>query len=419
MSRILTTFLFLCMNPFCLEGFDYPVAPRYIPDDVDVKQARKTQISNRLTLERLREWLNKEDSDICSAPFNSPSVDQRVRWLHVPKCGQVFMTTVFRYACPTFAEFGDALALGQRIPSSLVNFTKPSRNNIIKAQDLIAFARHLCPHESHHKFFTNRLNVLNGWSLHMPVKEGKNVVSIFRSPSQRLLSAYKFDMHLWTTEMRPGHGKRVVAWREWLKRTKPSARDFAATPGVGGCFTKMLSGCSCASRPVNSSSISGISFEKMLGQSHDGELDMFQNRRSGEGYKIACAYKDHQLNMELARQAAKKVRRMAFVGLTEFYNTSVCLFHRLFGGSPIPSEFSLYNFNARNDPKNKKKNWHQKVSDPGILELQRSAKGLFLHDESALGDFVDIFDEIFFEAVLARFETDVRNAIEGIKREQR
>ena len=38
-------------------------------------------------------------------------------------------------------------------------------------------------------------------------------------------------------------------------------------------------------------------------------------------------------------RACARLRRFAFVGLTEYYDASVCLFHEMFGGRVRPNEF--------------------------------------------------------------------------------
>ena len=101
---------------------------------------------------------------------------------------------------------------------------------------------------------------------------------MFRSPNQRLISAYNFDKHLslmgfastfyfWNSskklvhaqtadKMEFSHGKKGrripmdIHWRDEVQKGARTPRAFAATAGVAGCLARMLSACSCASRPV-------------------------------------------------------------------------------------------------------------------------------------------------------------------------
>lgn len=56
------------------------------------------------------------------------------------------------------------------------------------------------------------------------------------------------------------------------------------------------------------------------------------------GYK--CATQNVTLEPEDLTEAMRRVRSFAFVGITEYYTESVCLFHRMFGGAIHPDELS-------------------------------------------------------------------------------
>ncbi|CAE7376272.1 unnamed protein product, partial [Symbiodinium pilosum] len=76
-------------------------------------------------------------------------------------------------------------------------------------------------------------------------------------------------------------------------------------------------------------------------------------------------------------EALQMLKEMAFVGLTERWDESVCLFHRMFGGAVNLAQ--LVDFHAGG--------YHQ-----------------HLYDEKALGGFEDKVDEKIYRAAEARFE---------------
>jgi hypothetical protein len=180
------------------------------------------------------------------------------------------------------------------------------------------------------------------------------------------------------------------------------------------------------------------------------------------------------LNQELAESAAAVVRfMMHFVGLQEFYNASICLFHRTFGGAPHPSEFTLFNVGSQHDEQYRRDRYLSSLRAPGHRESPASlessshrAQGSSSHrvavpgsplfenlykraqrsrgvalwydletastndspatapnkdaekrtETHTIGDFVDVIDEIVYSAALDRFEEDVTAALAYIQR---
>ena len=115
------------------------------------------------------------------------------------------------------------------------------------------------------------------------------VSATFREPSQRLLSAFYFNMHA------SGAGRaRGAAMR---RKCKSDPACFARFPGVAGCQTKMLLGHKCAA--------------------------------------------DIELTREHVEQAKRVLReKLGHVALTSCYDASVCNFHKLYGGVAYEQEFS-------------------------------------------------------------------------------
>ena len=115
-------------------------------------------------------------------------------------------------------------------------------------------------------------------------------VLLLRNPLHRLRSAHKFY-----------HAVGMNATqRVRLQQEARTVKEYAEFPGIAGCQTKMLSGRNCASPQT--------------------------------------------LTPDDLRAAKRVLRRgYSFVGLTEFYNESVCLFHAQHGGEVSPYSF----FNSR------------------------------------------------------------------------
>lgn len=103
-----------------------------------------------------------------------------------------------------------------------------------------------------------------------------------RDPRYRLWSAFAYDRHAFGLSV--PHGL--------LEQQVKTPRDFVEFPGIRGCQVKMLTGYSCASAVT--------------------------------------------VTPAMLEQAKAVVREAAFVGLTEAWNDSICLFSAMYGG-PLPA----------------------------------------------------------------------------------
>ena len=256
---------------------------------------------------------------------------------------------------------------------------------------------------------------LQEWATHSPIVNPFGVVALFRAPAQRVLSAFNFD---WGLHLR-GDGDLYCgesatdscfrAWRNYIHSQKGllSQRDFASMPGVSGCATKMLQGCGCATRPLlplQDASEGGIH-----GRKEDFPLP-----------RVQCGHGPETLSMEFARQAATKVQHLAFVGLTDLHRASVCLFHHYFPlNSPKASEFSHFNagkLRGEGIKAYRLLNETGSGSSPTGTTTSFKSNSSFFHDTSPLADYVDVMDEMVFEAALKRFERDLDTALGAIRR---
>eukprot|EP00730_Choanoeca_flexa_P019476 TRINITY_DN9515_c0_g1_i4.p1 TRINITY_DN9515_c0_g1~~TRINITY_DN9515_c0_g1_i4.p1 ORF type:complete len:362 (+),score=33.52 TRINITY_DN9515_c0_g1_i4:100-1185(+) len=159
-------------------------------------------------------------------------------------------------------------------------------------------------HCSKHWFMTPRMG-------HHPLRSNEAVsdkpimVAMFRDPRSRLWSAYNFGLH--------ANGMHNKLRREMRAAVK-TPRDFARWPRIGSCQTKMMLGHQCAS--------------------------------------------DYNITEVLFQKAVQRLQNFAFIGITDDWDSSVCLFHAMFGGPLLESFFK----NIRNTSESKNhQSYHQQA----------------------------------------------------------
>lgn len=197
-----------------------------------------------------------------------------ISWVHVPKCGTSFINTLFRHRgiCPNFDDHYLISRAKTGLPDEVQAALDSNRG--LAAVDLSAF------YAEHYKDLPQWCPGLDsqvqgfghkGVEGNWPRLAGHSAIMV-RQPQQRIISAYN-------------HGRHLCPWCN--KST--TLAEYAAV--ARGCTTRMLTrdGSPC----VNSS----------LPTAAESELAV-QRLRSG----------------------------FAFVGLTEEWNLSMCLFHARFGG---------------------------------------------------------------------------------------
>ena len=222
-----------------------------------------------------------------------PHSRRPVRWVHVPKTGTSFMNTVWHYACslPPTASASDFSAMYEK-----------------------HFAQRFPPAEH-----CARLMLDHSPATHKPIGDGEwaahagAFVTMLRAPSTRLVSAFKHGRHCiqdCSPEMR--NAPPCTAVRDARRLNKCRAlrratglREYAEQPAALGCAARMLVGRAC-NEPL-------------------------------------------ALRANESRAAAARLGSVGFgfVGLVEEWNLSVCLFHRLLGGTPRPQEFSAVRVNKQ------------------------------------------------------------------------
>jgi len=189
-----------------------------------------------------------------------------VHWLHFPKCGSSFATTLAHYTC------------GEAIPEA-VTVKEPNR--------FFAGNGKLCPKSKFGHF-------ANG---HRPLGASadlQHVVIMVRQPALRIASGYLHNLHdckrmQWKTHIREQDKRKTGL------NTVTKVNFTAYAECVGGCMTNMLMG-------------------------------------------RVCSRSTSALSNDTVSAAVEKVKAVGFVGLTEEWLLSVCLFHVKFGGDMLKAE---------------------------------------------------------------------------------
>eukprot|EP00931_Biecheleriopsis_adriatica_P063345 TRINITY_DN38336_c0_g2_i2.p1 TRINITY_DN38336_c0_g2~~TRINITY_DN38336_c0_g2_i2.p1 ORF type:complete len:432 (+),score=86.41 TRINITY_DN38336_c0_g2_i2:55-1350(+) len=253
---------------------------------------------------------------------------QNIRWVHIPKTGTSFIATIWNYAC------------GQREPPLDLGVSPNATLGCVNCYDWALMDRYpsadYCqPGLLSAEFTTSHAPITR----ELTEKEDLQVIGFFRRPSQRLISAYYNGLHAngFTQE-----GNRLLVEECGLNGRHPGAGCYARYPGIAGCSARMLTGATCA-EPLSSS----------------GAPSSFDGGR-----------------LRLS-EALKSLDAMAFVGLTERWDESVCLFHRMFGG---------------------------RLSTAQLLDMHMGRQHQDRYDEAELEGFVDEVDEEIYRAAEKRFE---------------
>eukprot|EP00045_Choanoeca_perplexa_P022311 m.9085 g.9085 ORF g.9085 m.9085 type:complete len:292 (-) comp9355_c0_seq4:73-948(-) len=173
---------------------------------------------------------------------------------------------------------------------------------------------------------------------HIPVSpraDASRMLVMIRDPRRRILSAYHYGLHVF--------GMSDEA-RATMTNSVKSVTDFIRFPGVAGCMTNLLTGHTCAS----------------------------------------------VVTPGRAEQAIQVLRQAAFIGITDDWDASICLFHAMFGGQPVPVEFHnvrpTATLTARGQPY--QHSAHKAISieeDPADWQVYQAALDIFRTRQRAYG----------------------------------
>eukprot|EP00045_Choanoeca_perplexa_P013816 m.158373 g.158373 ORF g.158373 m.158373 type:complete len:300 (-) comp16467_c0_seq13:115-1014(-) len=251
-----------------------------------------------------------------------PRTLQEFAWLHFPKAGTSFSTTLYHYACEGLPDD----ASPQKIPGIKGGIIKPFESKY-------RFKKHC-----NHKGIVWRGTSRAGHRPHLDNESSiTSTVMMVRDPRHRLLSA----LH---TMNNPG----VSETRKESLRNVETIHEFVHFPGIAGCQVKMLTGSKCA---------------------EDSTVDE------------ACI-----------NRAIANLKRAAFVGITDEWDSSICLFHAMFGGKQLPIEF--HNVRPTNSSSGAEKfgaysrddiSSIRPEDDPGDWRLYQAALALFRQRQREYG----------------------------------
>ena len=276
-----------------------------------------------------------------------------VFWVHVPKTGSSFSRTIFSYACGP-----DSFPYDQ-VSSALVPKI---------AGDCSGMRSKL------------QAGVDHSW-FHMPVppqlqETGRSVVMMLRPPRQRLLSA---SGHIATCSVRQKPHCMCCAgkWDEWTIQNV--GHGDASVQGNSWGWSQ-----SDRQLAVDATKERGLA----------GYMDVLGRRNALTGCYakmmngIGCN-EDYVLTSDEVKKAAHFVEHKAsFVGLTNRFEESVCLFHAMYGGL-------VYHFETKDFVMN-----HGKHEE--------------LHDEGPLGNWQDAEDDIVFAAASRKFADNMATHYEQV-----
>lgn len=208
-------------------------------------------------------------------------------WLHIPKTGSSFATTLAHFGCPG-------------IPASVTVKEVSWLNRLNSSGDAVPFftiypPNVWCPH-SFSRFESGHAPI-------RPWEKYEHVVSMFRDPKRRLVSGYFHNFHdcprLRRRHFCPEENCKCAHLysAQWW-RQKERLHEYSNC--VSGCQALMLTGRPCGAHGMRAPAM---------------------RRPAAEAAALAA------------------VERMGFVGLTEEWPMSVCLFHARFGGECFNASF--------------------------------------------------------------------------------
>ncbi len=304
-----------------------------IAENVGQQQTPKTIINRNKTSSlglHMCTCLTEEDYAATKAKvLHNP---QRIRWLHFPKTGTSFISTLWSYSCSTRERYIDLnvnshvctndpdgkhsgpsmydFALMRRYPWEMYGAPNVIPNDSSLPIDgkyvplgFVGGTQHgpLSPNLQDKQFVqSDRYKKLVSKSQLMRfgsemMTHNISVAAFFRQPEERIISAYKDSYH--------ANGFAGVAWQRFVAKLKSKqckignhtytnpVQCFANYPGIAGCMTRMLTGQKCADSVFHEAGLENIA----------------------EAVDIILNHLD-------------------FVGLTEDWNESICQFHKLFSG---------------------------------------------------------------------------------------
>lgn len=262
--------------------------------------------------------------------------ENKFAWFHIPKCGTSFANTLYH-------------AANSSLPAEAI---LPSAETLSDSQwDLVGEFHESYPMKDWFEgCFWHRNEQTDGLGTHESILQmdfdqwAGNFVGIFREPRARAKSSHKF--------FSDRCGKMDVNSKQRQCETAPEL------------------GCDCTmAAPEYAARMTGLVTKMLTGQSDDSTPCSFV---IGE-----CVDQHVKPDVDMALERLKGFK---FIGLTEEWDLSVCLFHTMFGGNCSASEFS----NVR-------------LTDSVVTDEDKSKEEKSM-DDAFWEDFVDPYDSVVYGA---------------------
>ncbi|EGD77314.1 hypothetical protein PTSG_08409 [Salpingoeca rosetta] len=250
-----------------------------------------------------------------------PQLLKHIRWLHAPKTGTSFGTCLIHYACP--------LLPGSIYPHKFTLEEAQNSSSGASPSELMRFflerykTKEYCPGDVHLRKMWGHKTLKE-----TEIKQG-GIVGMFRDPRIRDYSEYRVHGHIGTSR----HPRNISTYVSMYR----------------GCQTKMLL-CKPCNRPK------------------DPEF-WFYNTTKQE--------------LETAIRLLRS-EKISFVGLTDYWRESICLFHAMFGGNITEHEFT----NTRPGVSNTAEDIHATMNHPGLEHISAA-------DDPADWEIFKVAKEIF------------------------
>lgn len=272
-------------------------------------------------------------------------------WLHIPKTGTTFANTLYHAANSSLPE--DAVL--------------PSAETLDGTQwDLIAEFHKVYPIEDwFDSCFWYRNPEIKDVGTHESILQqdfdewAGNFVGIFREPKARAKSSFKF-------------------FTDRCKKQDEDSSERGESTFQSLCGSAPELGCECNMKaPTYAGRMMGLVTKMLTGQSMDSTPCSF----------IIGVCPDEHLKPDVD-MALERLKGFKFIGLTEEWDLSICLFHTMFGGNCSASEFS-------------------NVRETDSVVKEDKTKQEEEMDDAFWEDFVDPYDSVVYGAASRMFWENV------------
>ena len=309
---------------------------------------------------------------LCHSPFPERRQRTHIGWLHIPKTGTSFMNTIVHWACddniPATLSIADMVRREEELEAQHPG--SPIFTNAWAQLDREYNVSASC-FAPHGRLVDRGRRIGSGWRTHIPAvnaAEVPHLVTLMRRPMQRLSSAFyhKGGPHGIPPMDRP-HLTNIQDFMRYC-------------PSHNGAIKSQTTHCTANSQ--------------CTGTAPNPEMQCAANKQCSYILGRPCTEAAH------VRDAVRRLRSLAFTGLTEWWNESVCLFHRVLGGSPRVVEFE--SSRAATTGIKSASGWYNEVS---LLP----AGGCGATAASPMCDQAEIMDAVLYAFAMQRFLRQIQD----------